>query len=157
MKKKSGPPPPPLAEDPFLARVLAIIDACIQSEWDRKEAIKAEAMALGWNAERAARYRNATLTTEHLAARVDGVSEAKFRRDLEKVGAAPPGELIRKARIRHAARLLITTRLLVKQVAKRAGYKSEKHFTDAFRAELGATPSEYRRRFISKNSGAKTP
>jgi AraC-like DNA-binding protein len=135
-------------EHPFLKRVVAIIDEWIEGEWDRKEAIRYEASALGWNAEREARYRDATLTAELLAMRVDGMSDAKFRRELKKIGAPRPGDLIRKARIRHAAKLLTHTRLLVKQIAERAGYSSEKHFTDAFRAELKSTPSRYRRASI---------
>lgn len=142
----------PTGVNPFLQRVLFIIDEWIADEWSLKEAIKNEASALGWNNERAARYRDSILTTPTLASRVDGMSEAKLRRELEKAGATTPGELIRKARLRLAARLLIETRLLVKEVAHRAGYDSEKHFTDAFRAEYDATPSDYRRAFIKQTA-----
>lgn len=139
----------PPSANPFLQRVLLIIDDWVAEEWGRREAIRNEAAALGWNNERTARYRDTILTAPTLACRVDGMSEAKLRRELEKVGAPTPGELIRKARIRHAAQLLIATRLLVKEVAHRAGYENEKHFTDAFRAEYQATPSDYRRTFIN--------
>ncbi|WP_414462372.1 helix-turn-helix transcriptional regulator [Hyphomicrobium sp. DY-1] len=140
------------AVDPFLRRVLTIIDDWIESEWSQKEAIKREGNALGWTTERAARLKDAALTAQHLANRVDGMSEASFRRALQYRGAPPPGELIRKARIRYAAKLLTHTGLLVNKVAKRSGYKSEKHFTDAFRAEFKMTPSEYRRASISRTT-----
>lgn len=136
-------------EDPFFQRIQLIIDEWIESEWDRKESIRVEAQAHGWNEERKIRFQNATLSTETLPARVDGMSEAKFRRELKKINAPTPGELIRKARIRHAIKLLTHTRLLVKQIAERVGYASEKHFADAFRAKCGVTPSQYRRRFIN--------
>jgi AraC-like DNA-binding protein len=144
----------PHGADPFLMRVQTIIEEWIEGEWDRKETIRAEAVALGWTTERATRYRDAILTTDRLANSLDGMSEATFRRELEKLGAPTPGELIRKARIRFAAKLLTHTRLQVNKIAKRAGYKSEKHFTDAFRAELKSTPSEYRRAMIRSNDGA---
>lgn len=148
MITRAGPPSRPIV-DPFLQRVLTIIDEWIATEWDRKEAIRNEANALGWTTERTARYKDAVLTTHRLATLVDGVSEATFRRQLEQLAAPPPGELIRKARIRHAAKLLVTTRLMVNKVGKRAGYRNEKHFSDAFRATFKTTPSEYRRRFIT--------
>lgn len=140
---------PPL--DPFLRRVVATIDECIEGEWPMKEAAKNEASALGWNKERRDAYKALTLTPARLANRLDGISESKFRRALLDIGAPPPGELIRKARLRYAAKLLTHTRLLVKQVAERAGYRSEKHFTDAFRAVFDATPTDYRRTFIQNH------
>jgi AraC-like DNA-binding protein len=146
--------PPPQRSDPFLQRVPTIIEEWIEGEWEKKEAIRSEALALGWNAERAARYQDAILTTHRLALRVDGMSEATFRRELEKLHAPKPGELIRKARIRYAAQLLTHTRLRVNMIAKRAGYDNEKHFTDAFRAAFKVTPSEYRRRAIDNGGGA---
>ncbi len=143
----------PARLDPFLQRVQAIIDDWIEGEWDRREAIRSEALALGWTAERAARYNDALLTTHRLATRVDDMSEATFRRELEKLAAPKPGEMIRKARLRYAAKLLTHTRFRVSQVGKRSGYNDGKHFADAFRAEFNCTPSEYRRRFISSTNG----
>ncbi len=151
------PVPPPLKRpDPFLQRVHTVIEDWIDTEWDRKEAIRNEALALGWNTDRATRYRDAVLTTHRLADCIDGMSEATFRRELEKLHAPKPGELIRSARIRFAAKLLTHTRLRVNQIGKRAGYKNEKHFTDAFRAEFDTTPSEYRRQFINTNGASTT-
>jgi len=153
----TNPSPQPKPDDPFLQRVHAIIDEWIEGEWDKKEAIRSEALALGWNTERATRYQDATLTTHRLAMRVDGMSEATFRRELQKLNAPRPGELIRKARIRFAAKLLTDTRLRVNKIAKRAGYDNEKHFTDAFRSEFKTTPSEYRRRFINGDDKTGAP
>lgn len=148
--------PPPPREDPFLQRVLLVIHEWVEDEWRAREAIRNEAAALGWNAERAARYRDCILTTTTLSLRIDGMSEATFRRELAKVGAATPGELIRRARLAFAAKLLVETRLRVTQVAKRAGYASQKHFSAAFSAEHGLTPSEYRRNFINQPHEGET-
>lgn len=140
----------PQQVDPFLQRVMFIIDGWVEGEWEAKEAIRHEAAALGWTPSRTARYKDAILSSHALAVRVDGMSETKFRRELEKVDAPTPGELIRKARMRYAAKLLRETRLLVKQVARRAGYDNDKHFADAFRAEFNTTPSDYRKSFIAR-------
>jgi len=139
--------------DPFLRRVVATIDECIEGEWPMKEAAKNEASALGWSKDRREAFKALTLTPARLALRLDGISESKFRRALFDIGAPPPGELIRRARLRYAAKLLTHTRLLVKQVAERAGYRSEKHFTDAFRAVFDATPTDYRRDSINNSHG----
>lgn len=141
--------------DPFLRRVLAAIDECIETEWSLKDAVLNEAAALGWTKERRDAYTALTLTPKKLASRIDGISESKLRRALADIDASPPGELIRTARIRYAAKLLTHTRLLVKQVAERTGYRSEKHFTDAFRAIYDTTPTEYRRAFIQNHNTAK--
>jgi transcriptional regulator GlxA family with amidase domain len=148
----SGPP-----ADPFLRRVLLVIDKCIEAEWTQQNAARNEAAALGWTTERRDAYRALHLTPERLAKLVDGMSEAKLRRALLALGAPPPGELIRKARIRYAAKLLTHTRLLVKQVAERAGYRSEKHFTDVFRATFDTTPTDYRRTFIQNQDTQGDP
>ncbi|MBS0237976.1 MAG: helix-turn-helix transcriptional regulator [Proteobacteria bacterium] len=142
---------PPQNSDPFFLRVLALVEEWIDSEWDRKEAIRAEARALGWNAEREAKYKDAILTSHRLASALDGMSEATFRRELERLGAPTPGEIIRKSRLRFAAKLLTHTRLRINQVGRRAGYQSEKHFTDAFRSEFKHTPTDYRRRSSNVN------
>ncbi len=83
------------------------------------------------------------------------MSLSKLRRELDKLGAPSPGELIRKARLAHAAQLLTHTRLQVKQVALQSGYRSEKHFTDTFKAAYDATPSDYRRDFIGNHHHRK--
>lgn len=143
--------------DPFIRRVLTIIDDAIEAEWPKKEAARNEAAALGWTIERRNAYAAITLTPQRLARLVDGMHETKFRRALCALGAPTPGDLIRKARIRYAARLLTHTRLMVKQIADRAGYRSEKHFTDVFRAMFDATPSDYRRAFIQNHINQGDP
>lgn len=118
--------------DPFLARVTGIIASSVETECEAEPG-----------------RSPLRLTAETLARRLDNISLAKLRRELEKLGAPPPGELIRKARLAHAAKLLTHTRLMVQQIADRSGYRSKKQFTDAFKAEFNTTPSDYRRKFIN--------
>lgn len=133
---------------PFFRRVQSILSKWIMSEWDVRETIRREAVALGWDEARRRAYDEATLTAERLAQEVDKISLTKLRRELAKVGAPSPGQLIREARIAHACHLLVTGRLMIREVADRVGYGKEKHFTEVFTAAVGMTPSEYRRRSI---------
>ena len=63
----------------------------------------------------------------------------------EEFGA---GELLRRTRLDHAARLLstqTTARVTVAAVAAASGLRAEDAFTRAFKRVYGSTPSEYRR------------
>lgn len=133
------------ASDPFLRRLKSIIETWVGGEWQSREAVRFEAAALGWTKERKDRYRNRQLTAIRLAAELDNISLSKLRRELDKLGAPPPAVLIRSARIAHARHLLSSTRLLVREIANRSGYRDEKHFILVFSKETGMTPSQYRR------------
>lgn len=139
--------------DPFIARIRALLSAWIEAEWQERQRIEGEVRASGWNAELRADYDAAVLTVENLATRLDNISLSKLRRELRKLGAPTPGDLIREARIAYAARLLVETRLLIREVAARAGYDSEKHFAEQFQRARGVTPSVYRRDRIARNAG----
>ena len=52
--------------------------------------------------------------------------------------------MILKEKMRLAAELLQNTGLMVKEVASKCGYKSEKYFSDAFRREWGCSPTFFR-------------
>lgn len=139
--------------DPFHARVSALVTEWVETEWARREAIRQQAAESGWSADYEQRLADATLDSFMLARAVDNMSIAKLRRELEKVGAPPPGELIRAARIAHATKLLTHTRLMVRQIGERCGYRDEKHFKDAFKTATCATPTEFRRDFITGRRG----
>ena len=129
----------------FAGRLIGIAIAWVEEEWKAREQIRTKAVVTGWNPKLKAAYKEATLTTEGLAHRIDNVSLSKLRRSLADVGAASPGEIIRAARLCLAERLLRETRLMVWEVARRAGYSSEKHFATKFSLTFGCSPSEYRR------------
>lgn len=131
---------------PFVQRVHAIARDWVEGEWDTKQRILRDAIAHGWNAQRRDAYiEAATLTSQTLAARLDNISLSTLARALAQHGAPPPGKIIRTARLDYARHLLLTTKMMVRDVARRAGYKSEKHFAEKFHAAFGCSPSEYRR------------
>ena len=132
-------------QNPFCARVLRAIEAWIHGEWDRREAVREEAKALGWTEQRRRAYFETILTPAGLARQIDRISESKLRRELARLGAPPPGQLIRDARIEFAKHLLVHGRLLIREVADRAGYENEKHFSGVFMKATGVSPSQYRR------------
>jgi len=131
---------------PYAQRVIAVASQWVDTEWQRKERIRLEAVAHGWTPQRWSAYADAVLTTNTLARSVDNVSLSKFRRALQDVDAPSPGQIIRAARLCHAERLLRETRLMVREVARRAGYSSEKHFATRFGLAFGCSPSDYRRK-----------
>lgn len=140
--------------DPFLARIRDLLTGWVEGEWPTRQRIEGEVRASGWTSALRTDYAAAALTVENLATRLDNISLSKLRRELRKLGAPTPGDLIREARIAYAARLLVETRLLVREVAARAGYDSEKHFTEQFHRAFGVTPSIYRRERIAKSAPA---
>ena len=50
----------------------------------------------------------------------------------------------RRARIRHAAELLSSTRMALADVALESGFSDQSHLCRVFRSELGVTPSSFR-------------
>lgn len=64
-----------------------------------------------------------------------------FRREL----GCTPGEYLRKARIRRATELLLHTTMALSEVALRAGFCDQSHFTRSFRRIAGVTPAALRR------------
>lgn len=83
------------------------------------------------------------LRTSDLAAAA-GVSEVYLRRLFAVNLDTTPMEYLRSRRIELAESLLKETALTVTEVAYECGYSSIYHFCRAFRAAVGATPSEYR-------------
>jgi len=53
---------------------------------------------------------------------------------------------IQRVRVQRAKELLVRTNLLVKQVAKRCGFRYAPYLTRVFRQQTGHSPDEYRRR-----------
>ena len=81
---------------------------------------------------------------EDLAARAY-LSRFHFDRVVSAVSGETPVCLRRRILLERAAFRLVTTRATVLEVALEAGYSSNEAFTRAFRAEVGDTPSHFRR------------
>lgn len=92
------------------------------------------------------RSREPDLTCGKIAATVH-YSESQLARVLKDAFGMTFGELLREIRIRNACGLLKTTEYPVESIALWSGYTSRDGFYQAFTADQGMTPAEYRDRF----------
>lgn len=74
-----------------------------------------------------------------------GISAAYLNEAVKQVTGATPGQHIRGAHTLEAKRLLASTGLTVRQVAREAGFADPAYFSRFFRRETGLTPGEFRR------------
>ena len=81
---------------------------------------------------------------EGLAA-LANMSRSSFAEHFKTTFGRGPMELVKEARLRQAARLLLTTDSSVKRISHQVGYTSRSYFTRAFTAAYGASPADYRR------------
>ena len=104
------------------------------------------------------RSREPDLTCGKIAATVH-YSESQLARVLKDAFGMTFGELLREIRIRNACGLLKTTEYPVESIALWSGYTSRDGFYQAFTADQGMTPAEYRDRFFFLRSrpGGKKP
>lgn len=77
-------------------------------------------------------------------ARTVGMSRSAFARHFAEAFGRGPMDLVREVRLRRAARLLHGTDRPIKALAADVGYVSRSHFSRAFRALFGVSPSEFR-------------
>ena len=77
-------------------------------------------------------------------AREVGVNPATLARAYRKRFGCSVGERIRGLRVEHAARELTETADPLSEIALRAGFYDQSHFTNVFRRALGVTPAAYR-------------
>jgi len=72
------------------------------------------------------------------------LSLSRFSHIFKEVTGFAPREYINHARLERAASLLTTTYLTIAEVAQKAGYHEQNHFTKAFKQKYGLTPNQYR-------------
>jgi AraC family transcriptional regulator len=75
-----------------------------------------------------------------------GVAPATLARSYRAAFHVTVGERVRRLRIERAAQELMLSREPLSTIALRAGFYDQSHFTNAFRAQVGVTPGEYRKR-----------
>lgn len=77
-------------------------------------------------------------------ARLAGLSRAAFARNFTQLLGQPPLAYLTAWRLRHAARLLVSSSLSLAQVASQSGYQSEFAFSRAFKRHFRVAPTHYR-------------
>jgi AraC family transcriptional regulator len=82
----------------------------------------------------------------HLA-RIAGIHPAHFSRAFHRYVGLTPNAYRRRARIRRAARLLLSSHEPLAHIALRCGFADQSHLTRTFSTVAGVTPSGYRRIF----------
>jgi AraC-like DNA-binding protein len=85
------------------------------------------------------------------AARAVGRSTRDLQRQLRQQGASYSG-ILRDARVRRAARVMLETPASLAEIGYAAGFADQAHFTREFRRILGASPAEWRR--VATNAAA---
>jgi len=133
---------------PFLGRISLLVMNWVQEEWAAIEKIKQDASKHGWSNHRKTALAEAKLTIPNLASRLDNISEATLRRELKKLNAPSPGDIIRNARIAYAKHLLTHTRILIREVGIRAGYCDQRHFSAIFCEVTLQSPSDFRKAHV---------
>ncbi|MFN4311448.1 MAG: helix-turn-helix transcriptional regulator [Ferrovibrio sp.] len=78
------------------------------------------------------------------AAAAMAMSSRKLQRLLQTHGASYSG-ILRDARVRRSARMMLETSASLAEIGYAAGFADQAHFTREFRRILGASPAEWRR------------
>ena len=79
-----------------------------------------------------------------------GFCERQLRRKIKSLTGKGPAAFIRAFRLAYAANLLQKKAGTVSEIAHKTGFKRSQHFSQAFKAHFGTSPSTY-----SKGSGTK--
>ena len=74
-----------------------------------------------------------------------GLSRVQLYRKVKALTGFTPVELIRKARLNRARKLLATTGMNVSEVAYAVGFSAPAYFTKCFKDEFGMVPGDVRR------------
>jgi AraC family transcriptional regulator len=85
-----------------------------------------------------------TLTLAYIAAQV-GVHPVHLATTFRQKYGVTVGEFIRKVRVDHACAELMKDNLPLAEIALRAGFVDQSHFSKVFKFYVGTTPAKYRR------------
>lgn len=92
---------------------------------------------------------SAALSLAQLADDV-GISAGHLARAFRSTFGQSVGAYVRERRLARAAALMRETNVSLAAIAAAAGFCDQAHFTRAFKAQLGATPAQYRRVLCGK-------
>lgn len=79
------------------------------------------------------------------AAALAHMSESTFSKYFKRAAGATFSSMVKRLRVAHARRLLDTTDWSTSKVAQASGYKNLSNFNRQFLAEMGMTPTSYRK------------
>lgn len=85
-----------------------------------------------------------TLTLTQIASRV-GVHPVYLASAFRQKFGLPIGDFVRKMRIEHACAELVKDEFPLAEIALRAGFFDQSHFSRVFKSYVGTTPAKYRR------------
>lgn len=98
----------------------------------------------------------ANLSVEALAG-IAAMSARNFTRVFTQEVGIPPSEYVDLTRIDVARSLIEASRLTIDTIAAKSGFGSARAMRRSFLAHIGATPSDYRERFLTSGDGARSP
>jgi AraC-like DNA-binding protein len=90
------------------------------------------------------RLADSNLSVEELAADM-GLSRVQLYRKVKALTGNTPVDLLRKARLAQAQRLLQESTLSVSEIAYQVGFASPSYFTKCYKDEFGTVPGEARK------------
>ncbi|MFH6604539.1 response regulator [Maribacter algicola] len=86
---------------------------------------------------------NPQLSSKDLAKKMN-VSRTQLHRKLKALAGRSTTEFIRNNRLQLAIKLLVDSRLTIKEIAYNVGFNTPSYFVTSFKKDLGVTPSTYR-------------
>ena len=89
---------------------------------------------------------NANLKIDDIAKSI-GMSRTVFYVKLKNYFGLSPIDFIRKIRMQNAEKLIKETSLSFSEIAYKVGFTDAKYFGKCFKADIGLTPSEYRKKY----------
>ncbi|MDT0688779.1 two-component regulator propeller domain-containing protein [Salegentibacter sp. F188] len=95
---------------------------------------------------------NSTDLNVEMIAQELGISRVHLYRKLKQLTNQSARELIRNVRLNQAAELLISKNISVSEVAYATGFSSVSKFSTSFKDFYGVSPSNYRKKNLTKNS-----
>ena len=90
------------------------------------------------------RLSDSNLSVEDLASDM-GLSRVQLYRKVKALTGCTPVDLLRKARLAQAQRLLQESTLSVSEIAYQVGFASPSYFTKCYKDEFGTVPGEVRK------------
>lgn len=147
----------PFQADLLLARISNLLKSRLQLRhlWsnnkqkeekaqESKEEVKENAFILRFKAVVEEKMADSDLSVEDIGAEMN-LSRVQLYRKVKALTGCSPVDLLRKARLSEAHRLLMESDLSVSEIAYKVGFTSPSYFTKCFKEEYGKVPGDARK------------